>query len=59
MSRKETVEFTNMCMICDGDRVVVIDRQKKDWPGVTFPGGHVEEGESFRQERTKQTRSKA
>lgn len=43
----ETVEFTNMCMICDGNRVVVIDRQKKDWPGVTFPGGHVELGESF------------
>jgi len=36
-----------MCMICNGDRVVVIDRQKRDWPGVTFPGGHVEEGESF------------
>jgi 8-oxo-dGTP diphosphatase len=34
-------------MICDGDRVVVIDRQKQDWPGITFPGGHVEEGESF------------
>ncbi len=47
MSRLEKVEFTNMCMICDGDRVVVIDRQKKDWPGVTFPGGHVMEGESF------------
>ena len=47
MSRIEKVEFTNMCMICDGDRVVVIDRQKQDWPGVTFPGGHVEEGESF------------
>ena len=47
MSRLEKVEFTNMCMVCDGDRVVVIDRQKKDWPGVTFPGGHIEEGESF------------
>ena len=43
----EKVEFTNMCMVYDGDRVVVIDRQKKDWPGITFPGGHVEEGESF------------
>ena len=43
----EKVEFTNMCMICDGDKVVVIDRNKKDWPGVTFPGGHVELGESF------------
>jgi 8-oxo-dGTP diphosphatase len=43
----EKVEFTNMCMVYDGDKVVVIDRQKKDWPGITFPGGHVEEGESF------------
>ena len=21
--------------------------KKKDWPGITFPGGHVEAGESF------------
>lgn len=47
MGKIEKVEFTNMCMIYDEDRVVVIDRQKKDWPGITFPGGHVELGESF------------
>lgn len=43
----EKVEFTNMCMICDENKVVVIDRKKKDWTGITFPGGHVEQGESF------------
>lgn len=43
----ETVEFTNMCMICDGSKVIVIDRKKTDWPGITFPGGKVELGESF------------
>lgn len=43
----ELSNFTNMCMILDGSRVVVIDRKKEDWPGITFPGGHVEEGESF------------
>ena len=43
----EKVVFTNMCMVRDGNRVVVIDRKKKDWPGITFPGGHVELGESF------------
>ena len=43
----EKVEFTNLCMISDGNKVVVIDRKKKDWPGVTFPGGHVELGESI------------
>ena len=43
----EKVVFTNMCMIYDQNKVVVIDRQKKDWPGITFPGGHIELSESF------------
>ncbi len=25
----ETVEFTNLCMVRDGDRVLVIDRKKR------------------------------
>jgi len=42
------VEFTNMVMIYDekNDRVVVENR-RKSWCGISFPGGHVEEGESF------------
>lgn len=47
MSRIQRVELTNMCMICDGSRVLVQERRNRSWPGVTFPGGHVEEGESF------------
>ena len=47
MGRIEHVELTNMCMICDGTRVLVQDRKNPDWPGVIFPGGHVEPGESF------------
>ena len=47
MSRTETVTLTNMCMICDGTRVLVQNRTNPDWPGITFPGGHVEKGESF------------
>lgn len=43
----EKVEFTNMCMIQDKNKVLVINRKAKDWPGITFPGGHVEAGESF------------
>lgn len=43
----EKVIFTNMCMIYDDNKVVVIDRKKKDFLGITFPGGHVEIGESF------------
>ena len=47
MAREERAVFVNMCMIRDGEKVLVIDRQKPDWPGVTFPGGHVEKEESF------------
>jgi 8-oxo-dGTP diphosphatase len=43
----ENVTLTNMCMVCDGDKVLVQDRLDPAWPGITFPGGHVEEGESF------------
>lgn len=47
MARCEQAIFTNMCMITQGDMVLVLDRKNPDWPGVTFPGGHVEPGESF------------
>ena len=47
MNRRELVEFVNMCMIKNGDKVLVQDRVNPDWPGITFPGGHVERGESF------------
>ncbi len=39
--------FTNMCMVYDDDNILVLNRVKKDWPGLTFPGGHVEDGELF------------
>ncbi len=39
MSRKESVILTNMCMITDGDKVLVQDRKSSKWPGITFPGG--------------------
>ena len=48
MAREERAVFTNMCMITDdAGNVLVLDRRNPDWPGVTFPGGHVEHGESF------------
>lgn len=43
----ENAIFTNMCMVMDGDKILVQDRKKEDWPGIAFPGGHVEKGESF------------
>ena len=48
MTRSESAIFTNMCMIYDGNgNILVQDRKSKDWPGITFPGGHVEKNESF------------
>lgn len=47
MARTEIVTITNMCMVYDGNRVLVQDRVDDDWKGITFPGGHVEKGESF------------
>ncbi len=48
MKRIETATFTNICMIYDGNgNVVVQERLDPIWPGITFPGGHVEYGESF------------
>lgn len=48
MARRETVTLTNMCMIYDEQgNILVQERLDPEWPGVTFPGGHVEPGESF------------
>lgn len=48
MNRSEKAIFTNMCMIYDDNgRMLVQDRRNPNWPGITFPGGHVERGESF------------
>ena len=47
MSRMENCILTNMCMICDGNKVLVQDRKNSNWPGITFPGGHVKPEESF------------
>ena len=48
MRTPEQVIFANMCMICDDmGNVLVQDRVDPKWSGITFPGGHVESGESF------------
>lgn len=47
MGRAEPVILTNMCMVYDGDRILVQDREDPDWPGLVFPGGHVEPRESL------------
>ena len=48
MARSEQAIFTNLVMIYDDNgNILVQDRKAPDWPGICFPGGHVEPGESF------------
>lgn len=49
MSEKYTkCVLVNMCMIEDNKgNVLVQNRTKHDWPGLTFPGGHVEKNETL------------
>ena len=47
MKKPEKCILTNICLIHKGNKILVIDRKKKDWPGLTFPGGHVEKDEDF------------
>jgi 8-oxo-dGTP diphosphatase len=34
-------------MVYSGSKILVQDRLDPKWPGITFPGGHIEPGESF------------
>ena len=47
MHNIENAELTNMCMIYNDNGFVVIQNRIKSWKGITFPGGHVELGESI------------
>lgn len=42
------VELTNMVMVQDKiTGKVLVQERIKSWKGLSFPGGHVDEGESF------------
>ncbi|MFU0801092.1 MAG: ADP-ribose pyrophosphatase [Xylanivirga thermophila] len=47
MSKCEKAIVTVLCMVYDDNKILLQDRVKKDWRGLTFPGGHVEKEESF------------
>jgi len=38
--RTENVELTVLCLIQDGNRILMQNRVKEDWKGYTLPGGH-------------------
>ncbi len=56
MAREERCVLTNMVMVCDGTRILVQDRLNPDWPGITFPGGHVEPCEPFADSAVREVR---
>ena len=45
--KTERVELTVLCLIENGDKLLLQNRVKNDWRGYALPGGHVELGESF------------
>ena len=47
-SEKTRIELTNMVMVEDKSTgKVLVQERLKSWTGLSFPGGHVEQGESF------------
>lgn len=47
MARIEPIELANLCLVSDGDRILLQNRIKRDWQGYALPGGHVEPKESI------------
>ena len=43
---QKRIKLTIMCMVYKDDGSFLVEnRLEKDWPGLTFPGGHVEDDE--------------
>jgi len=47
MKRREAVELTVLCLVHQGENLLLQNRVKADWHGYALPGGHVEPGESI------------
>lgn len=47
MDKTERVELTTLCLIYQGNQLLLQNRKKEDWKGYTFPGGHVKQNESI------------
>ena len=47
MGKTECVELTTACLVYKDDKYLLQNRIRGDWTGYTFPGGHIEPGESI------------
>ncbi len=57
MARTEQAIFTVLVMVSDENgNLLVQNRLDPGWPGICFPGGHVEPGESFTEAAIRETR---
>ena len=41
MGKTEKCELTVLCLVHQGNTVLLQNRVKKDWEGYALPGGHV------------------
>ena len=56
MAREERAIFTVLVLVTDPEgRILVEDRVDASWPGICFPGGHVEKEESFTEAAIRET----
>lgn len=47
MAKRNVIDLTNMVMVYKDDGSILVQlREKHDWPGLNFPGGHIEDNES-------------
>ena len=54
--REELTELTTMCMVTDQEGNVLVQERPAHWPGLAFPGGHVEKGETMLESAIREVR---